>query len=200
MASGMKKVNPTLINQALNAIDRLTRLEALYDKDIGPNLLNLHQRVERLEDAVNAVAHIIGTDEVNQLTAQFRQLRVEKEMNEIAATFKKMVDDGVLVSADKISPKAVVLGRQVDEGGSPTTTYKEYIDVAAFIPEVQAALNGVAPAGASVSLSKGGKFLIEEAFVFSNHPVPKAKPVEAPPAAPEEQKPEEESAKAQATV
>lgn len=177
---------------------RLTEVEGkvtTFDK-VVPALINqsrdlaiqtIDNKLHPLFDAVNAIIDIVGEETVKAKIVEINNKKIDESLANSKAEIQKMLTDGIVAKADKVSEKSIILASETKGGNSPYPG--EGIAVFNKIPPFfQQKLIGQA-SGSTVQLAEDHTYLIKEVWDFvevkatAELPAPATEVIEQPVAA-----------------
>lgn len=182
MASGLNKAVARAMKHS-SALERIEKVEQDLNGIVHPALFDFRQTLETLQDAVNAIASIVGVEEIGRAIVQVRERRQSREREVIEQNIRKLVETGHLVKAATIAPNSILVGVRRDPEGN-AAPYHEFVELSHLVPEIQSSLIGRTAEGAEVALVDNVKFVVLEAFDQVENPV-QTPAVDQPAKAPE---------------
>lgn len=176
MGSKMKEKRATPPEDGGTALSRIRKLEFEIQR-IKAWVVELQERVDKSNGVVNAISHLVGTDDVLRVAAEITESQKQAERDKVEQSFTKLVNEGHLVETKTIGLKSFLVGH-VDKAG--VVGYREYLPIADFVPELQAKIVDQLWEGVVIPLGDDAKFVVEGAYNVVEHPVPKAAAVTIP--------------------
>lgn len=112
--------NPSLRQRTKNALERIDGLEQQMVKLIeGLNTAfdQINRKLGTLEDSLEAVVTILGVETVAQSITEIRLKRAEDAATQEKEKIKALVEAGIYATAETVSDKSIVVGRESDAEG-----------------------------------------------------------------------------------
>lgn len=137
---------------------------------------NMNNQLVEAVETVNALVASVGADEIARIVVEERHKKAVAEAEARKTTLKNMADSGLLVKADVISDKSVIVGQESDKEGKDLDPGYAQLQLSNLKPEFQAQVLGQAVG--FVLDTPNGKVTVKEIWDFADpKPVPEVAPV-----------------------
>jgi len=172
--------NASLRQRTKNAIERLDAIEQSITQVIAAvnqSLGNMNQQISGAVEVLDAAVQLLGVEAVQTQVVQNRRDRLKEEADRQAAQVEELKKQGLIVAADKVGEKSLLVGREfgkptevTDEQGQTQTKPGEVIwpgrsqlRFAQIAKEIGEKMLGQ-PVGFQVDTPQGGKWEILEIY------------------------------------
>lgn len=144
-------------------IDRVEELEKSFPSLVQAVNEQFMTRLTPIVQTINALTDMVGREAVAAKVVEMRQLQQTEDSNKEKAQVEKMVEEGKLVKAEKISKDSLVVGKETNLNGEVVHPGRFQVGYAQVAPAFQEKLlgNGV---GTKFDVPNVGTFEVTEVY------------------------------------
>lgn len=164
-----------------NALQRLDGLEQGVQQLVGATnnaIGQISRQLSQIAEIADAATAILGEDVVAAKVVELRKDRLQKESAQQKAQVDDLLLQGILVPAEKVGEKSLLVGRETDKEGKEVFPGRQQVLFSQVRPDLKEKLLGQA-VGAAVETPAGNTFNLVEIYDITE-----AKPAEATETAP----------------
>lgn len=158
MSNGLSKLSfRAEFNQLKKKVDDFNKVVSNVFQAVNESLKKANDRLVSVEEISDAVATLLGTDEVAEQIRVARKKRAEDAVKHRLEAVDLALKAGTLVVSEAFSDKSVAVGVERDKDGNVVGTDQQVLLSGEFLPNVKALLLGKKP-GDKVTLENETTF------------------------------------------
>lgn len=126
------KTNKGALQRLDEVEEKIQRILYIMSQGFG----TLEGRVGSLDEVLTAVVNCVGREPVTEKIKEMRKARFEAEVSKQKDVLGKAVELGIVSKIDQISEESLIIGKENDKDGNPTSDFVEIL-YSTLLPEFQ---------------------------------------------------------------